>query len=524
MMGRRELSRRGRLLARSGTLLALLGALLPATATATAQASSTPVDLTANASTVLAASMNPGVVDAFGKPYAVNSRVTAVRFHGGTTPSTAPGGLGSAPHPRLQQRNGVRYLEVTGELSGIGHSSVGFEYVYGPIDANGVDQSHNSASPRFGLSGITFRLVYLSSDPDSFQALTPRTGGNYNTPYVPASGTLADWFLVRSGVEAAFIPQPPDGHTEYFDMLPDPDYPVSAPMTYVIGEIDHPDIFINGYYLANAIAAALPGSKLQDKDINSWLRVYTLRGATHAPREAWFAGASNGGGKTWFEAGGTGYNHKGRGLELPAWMDALRANNPGIDLDWMGTDYAATLPEEGFALQAIANAERWAKTGSAPPTSAVDANLVAATPSTLVVTYPVAEDCTAEAIFGAGDLSCLQSLKADSVINDPAAGLGELDPVFVGMLQTFAAGPLRTTTSPIDLPDNAAPLGFRLFTPQPVWERPFTRKELKARYGTHAGYVAAVAKAVASLVARKLYDPVIGAHDIAAAARSSVLR
>ena len=309
-------------------------------------------------------------------------------------------------------------------------------------------------------------IVPSASNPDTFQALTPRTGGNYNTPYVPGSGTLADWFVVRSGVEAAFIPQPPDGHTEYFDMLPDPDYPVSAPMTYIIGEIDHSDIFINGYYLANAIAAALPGSKLQDKDINSWLRLYTLRGATHAPREAWFAGASDGGGKTWFESGGAGYNHKGRGLELPAWADALRANNPGIDLDWMGSDYAATLPEEGFALQAIANAERWAKTGSAPPTSAVDANLVTdPTPSTSMVTYPVAEDCTAEAIFGAGDLSCLQALKADSVINDPEAGLGELDPVFVGMLQTFAAGPLRTTTSPIDLPGNAAPLGFRLFTP-----------------------------------------------------------
>ena len=54
----------------------------------------------------------------------------------------------------------MRYYQVTGELSGVGHSPVGFEYVYGPIDANGVDQSANSASPRFGLRGIPFRLIY----------------------------------------------------------------------------------------------------------------------------------------------------------------------------------------------------------------------------------------------------------------------------------------------------------------------------------------------------------------------------
>ena len=54
----------------------------------------------------------------------------------------------------------MRYYQVTGELSGVGQSPLGFEYVYGPIDANGVDQSSNSASPRFGLRGIPFRLIY----------------------------------------------------------------------------------------------------------------------------------------------------------------------------------------------------------------------------------------------------------------------------------------------------------------------------------------------------------------------------
>ena len=104
--------------------------------------------------------MNEGAVDAFGQPYEVRSRVTAVRFHDGSLPSGGPGGLDTAPHPELKAQHGVRYYQVTGELSGVGQSPVGFEYVYGPIDANGVDQSSNSASPRFGLHGIPFRLIY----------------------------------------------------------------------------------------------------------------------------------------------------------------------------------------------------------------------------------------------------------------------------------------------------------------------------------------------------------------------------
>ena len=138
--------------------------------------------------------------------------------------------------------------------------------------------------------------------------------------------------------------------------------------------------------------------KLKDKDINSWLRLYTLRGATHLPHEAWFAGPYDGGNSTWYEFGGAGFNHDGRGLEIPAWMDALRANNPDLlgdvpfGLDFMGLDYASSTSEEGFELQAIINADRWAASGKAPPTSAVDGNLVTdPTVDTVSVTYPVAD-------------------------------------------------------------------------------------------------------------------------------------
>src|SRR3954463_10437901 len=139
---------------------ALVGFAVVVGTAGSAAAAPKPPDLTKGASTVVPAQMNPGVVDAFGNPYEVRSRVTAVRFHDGTRPSTDPGGLSTAPHPRLKVQHGVSYYQVTGELSGVGHSPIGFEYVYGPLDANGIDQSGNANSPREGLRGITFRLLY----------------------------------------------------------------------------------------------------------------------------------------------------------------------------------------------------------------------------------------------------------------------------------------------------------------------------------------------------------------------------
>jgi hypothetical protein len=56
------------------------------------------------------------------------------------------------------------------------------------------------------------------------------------------------------------------------------------------------------------------------------------------------------------------------------------------------------------------------------------------------------------------------------------------------------------------------------------FQRTFTTAELRARYKNHAGYVGRVRDAVAKLVKRGLYDARIGAADVAAAARSPVLK
>jgi hypothetical protein len=671
------------------------------------------VDLTQGASTFVPASMNPDVTDAFGEPYVVRTRVTGVRFHNGTIPSTAPGGLVDVPHPVAKRQHGVRYYQVTGELSGVGHDPAGFEYVYGPIAGDGTDHSGRPGDPRQGLPGIPFRLVYPASgwngrlivfrpggdgglgsghylyqtvtdelelvrrgyayfvtlgggttpvdsnpdsvsrlfwqlappfwavsgnphpenfrvariDPDSsehlipgseagsvwfpddpaptpissettltgfiswgivddvptlrdhiafaknlvglllgsrpaqtgmlswsrsgalalgmefgrtmqyppaavrpafvkpelYRALTPRTGGDFVRPYDPSSGRVADWFVDRSGIELAYFVEE-DGTPEFFDPLPDPDYPVAAPLIYLSGEVDIQEGQIVPYLLASLISEALPGSKLKDKNINSWLRIYSLRGATHYPLEAWFAGPANGGNATWYDPA-AGVNHDGRGLEFPAWADSVIAPDPGFfDPELTGLWESGLLREEGFSLQAILNADRWARTGVAPPTSVADGSLVTnPSPATVNPVYPVADACTPDAIFGALDSSCLSTLTQDSFINDPGS-IFQFDDFLTFLMQEFAASGLRYTTTPIDLPDEAAPLGFRLLTRGPALRGTFTTAELRARYHTHAGYVAAVARSVARLVARGLYDPLIGAADIAAAARSDVLR
>jgi hypothetical protein len=161
--------------------------------------------------------------------------------------------------------------------------------------------------------------------------------------------------------------------------------------------------------------------------------------------------------------------------------------------------------------------------------SAVDKNLATnLTADSVEVTYPIASACTPDIVYGAAtyaDLSpCLQTLTADSIINNPDEGFGTLDPFIADFYRQFATGPLRYTTDPIGLPGQAVPLGYRLYTSGPVFLRPFTTAELKARYNNHAGYVARVTSAVAKLVARGLYAPQIGAQDIAAAARSPIFR
>jgi hypothetical protein len=700
---------------RPGAFRLVLGGVVAAVvllASAVSAAGSAGVDLTRNASTVLGANVNPGFKDAFGQAYTVQSRVTAVRFHNGSLPSTAPGGLVSSPHPVLKQLHGVSFFQVTGELSGVGQSDIGFEYVYGPIDSHGVDQSANPSSPRFGLRGIAFRLTYPQnwnghlvvyrppaeggrgsghylyqsildevsllrkgygyfttlgggttppdSNPDStsglfwrlappywrpdgptepdfvraarigpnwqeslipdsqpglawfvgdpapvsdpigsssfaddigletqndvptlrdhinvaknllelltgrrpsstglvvwsnsgrvalgmdlgrtnqeppsvvapVNGLWPRTGGDYNTPYDPSSGRLVDWFLLRSGVEQETQPLPPDGHPDYGDVIPDPEYPIAAPLTFISAEVDIPYIELNGYYLETVLAAALPGSKLANKDINNYLRLYSLPDTSHEPAEAWFAGPYNGGSTTWFQYAGAGLNTQGLGRELPAWMDSLRAintdllNNGPYGLDPIPLFFAGNVREQGFTLQAILNSDRWATNGIQPPTSAVDANLVV-DPSTQTQSPPFpVSSCDPNAVFNDLDLSCLQTLTQDAILDGSQYG-PFADEFEVALLKRFDAGPLHYTTDPILLPDAAVPVGYRLYTNGPVLMRLFTKAELKARYQNHAGYVAAVTQAVNNLENRGLYDTDTGATDIQAAQQSSILK
>ena len=56
--------------------------------------------------------------------------------------------------------------------------------------------------------------------------------------------------------------------------------------------------------------------------INSWLRIYSLHGATHMPLEAWFAGPVNGGSSTWFDPSS--------GVNFTPFVQAINAAKPNI--------------------------------------------------------------------------------------------------------------------------------------------------------------------------------------------------
>ena len=205
--------------------------------------------------------MNAGAVDAFGQPYEVRSRVTAVRFHNGALPSSGPGGLDTAPHPVLKKQHGVRYYQVTGELSGVGQSPVGFEYVYGPIDANGVDQSANSASPRFGLRGIPFRLIYPAKGWNG-HLIVFRPGGDGGTGsghylYQSITDELA---LVQRGY-AYFVTlgggtTPPDSNPDSSSGL---FWKLAPPFWAPASEARHPDFFRPAHIGGGLVGEPDPG-------------------------------------------------------------------------------------------------------------------------------------------------------------------------------------------------------------------------------------------------------------------------
>ncbi|HEX5033388.1 MAG TPA: hypothetical protein VFW62_02810, partial [bacterium] len=88
--------------------------------------------------------------------------------------------------------------------------------------------------------------------------------------------------------------------------------------------------------------------------------------------------------------------------------------------------------------------------------------------------------------------------------------------VEVAELKSFAAeNPLKRSIQPLLLPDVAVPTGGPgFYDGDLVLQRFLTQAEFKARYGSHAGYVAAFTAATLQRILERLWDPKLAAREI----------
>lgn len=160
------------------------------------------VDLLGGAETLVPAEMNAGFVDVFGVPVGdIRTRVTGVQFFVGDTPSNVPGGLSAVPVPTLRDSGGVLYWEVAGILSGIGFGSCYHNYVYGPVDGNGVDTSLDPDydGPRKNLAGVPFRIAFPAERSWNGKIVQNRHGGAWTTPVLLFFENYDPYMVVADG-------------------------------------------------------------------------------------------------------------------------------------------------------------------------------------------------------------------------------------------------------------------------------------------------------------------------------------
>lgn len=150
--------------------------------------------------------LNRNFLDYDGDPLVIDTMITAVKFCVGGERSDATGGLSDAPTTPLRfVRNGVAYDEWTLLVSGIGFHGLAdtgqpnpyAHYVFGPIDSNGVDQSHTAKHAREGLAWIPVRVAVPASGWNG-RLIVFLEGGSY-----PGSDTA--WLLSQDVAEVPVI-------------------------------------------------------------------------------------------------------------------------------------------------------------------------------------------------------------------------------------------------------------------------------------------------------------------------------
>lgn len=364
----------------------------------------------------------------------------------------------------------------------------------------------------------------------------PPSGGNFNTWHDPSSGVRFDAFLVYGSARAAPAWQDSAGFAEISGRAHvDPDYPLSAPIVYVRGEAD----VINGDYgekfwtnstiMANSVARAWPTSKMKDASLDDYLAIYELATLTHQVRDQLFTAwdrAPFDVHALWYDPT-LGYapesiNAAGRGLRL---SEVYARQNVAFEQDNI-EDYAGTLYQTPritpIMVSLIESLRAATEEGAKLPVSRVGpllADIAAVDETTLFPPYPAPCEFTDESPWE-DFLACRDGITEDS----SWAQSPLLDFELAAVHEFISDNPLSRIPERLAVPDVAAPLGWYFINYGATQlRRDFDHAELVARYGDHAGYVAAFTAATQTLIDAGLWDAALGQLYIDAAEASDVL-
>jgi hypothetical protein len=353
---------------------------------------------------------------------------------------------------------------------------------------------------------------------------SPPSAGNFNRWRDPASGVRFDAFVVFAGaVGWPWFSDDTDLEAALVSADVDPEYPIGAPYVLLHGDGDLVVTPLNSYVQANAVARAWPGSAMAAESIDDYLSILSLEKVNHAARDqilTTFDRPPFDGGMWWDPAlGQTPESLEGsrRGLRITDEYARMQRQNGG-ELFYWASDIDAFPRMTPLYLGLFDRLRE----GRGLPTSRVDPDIFEHLDEIDIDTeFPLYDrpcDTSWETPFEEL-LACRDGLQDDGTMVRATALPGE-----IAALHEFAASnPMSRSTERLILPDVAAPLGWFYLLGGIQLRRDFTTDELRARYGTHRGWVRAFEAAGDALIADGLWDRRIGGLYLQRARASDIL-
>jgi hypothetical protein len=361
--------------------------------------------------------------------------------------------------------------------------------------------------------------------------LTARTGGNFNKPYDPSSGLVYNGFLVIAGGSGGGSAANVQSTGDVNAMVPDPEFPITAPVIHLNGVWDSPSIATGSLRWAHRLGVALQAESVHpsvDTDLNSSFRVYHLQAINHWLTGQFYADGLDGGSLSYEGgAGGIGLNAVGRGRRLlyTTELGPFPSSPASTHFSVLETGYSKPRTEAHVARM-LAHLASWAEDAQAPPISHLDAFMMGNASTTtllpnLALAPPVCQNGWLDPVCWGSNGPVLE----DSLIKRVGSGsyaFAELPQKMslksVDAIQFLkSSNALQFTTQRIHPPEDAARVGLFIVTRNRTLLTPFTAQELRDGYtdpngNEYAGYededdfIDQIRDAAQDLVARGLFD------------------